>query len=223
MGLLAAGALGAGGWYTSQRLGAAESRSHGSHSHPTQIESPAIRHPEVSGLRVVTRQEVSPPTAAYNFRLTDHSGSLVSLKDLAGKVVLLSFVYTNCPEACPLLTSHYLTIQEGRLADAVARGDLALVFITTDPEQDTPQWLHEYTVGRGGNWLFLTGELAALEKVWDRYEIYREARRGLQEIVVYHSYKSYIIDDRGMFRYRYEGVWQPEDVVPDLRSVLKRS
>ncbi len=160
-----------------------------------------------------------PPAPAYNLRLVDRSGSAIALQDLAGAVVLISFTYTNCPEACPLLTAGYLQLQQ-RFSHPLEQGALRLVFITTDPERDTPARLQDYTEGVGGRWLFLSGDLATLETVWDRFGIYREVRQEIREIVVYHSYKSYLIDRLGRIRHRYVGVWQPSDLIQDIQSLL---
>lgn len=83
----------------------------------------------------------------------------------SGALVVIRFTYTNCPEACPLLTGYYLYLQE-RFAEAADRGDLAFVFITTDPEGDTPERLSDYTAGTGGRWHFLFGDLSIMERVW---------------------------------------------------------
>lgn len=187
--------------------------------HASHAESPAVRHPEVSGLRVVSREVVTPGAIAPDFRLVDRSGALVGLKDLGGKVVLLSFLYTNCPEACPLITGHYLTLQH-RFHEAVEGGELALVLVTTDPEHDTPEHLQEYTLQRGGRWSFLTGDQVSLQGVWTAYGIHREVQERTREVVVYHSYKTYLIDGDGLIRYRYEGVWQPQDVARDMEALM---
>ena len=201
-----------GAWYAlGGRADAAEHLGH----HPP---SPAIAHPEVSGMRVVSRTPVVPAVPAYDFELTDHSGAALALHDLRGRVVLLSFLYTNCPEACPLLSEHYLDLQR-RFAAGLERGDLSLVLITTDPERDTPARLQEYTLARRGEWHFLTGELATMGRVWAGYGVYREARKELQDVVVYHSYKTFLIGPDGKVRYEYQGVWQADDVAADIESL----
>lgn len=182
-------------------------------------ESPALHHPEVAGMRVLSSERLDPAMPAPRFALTNYTGATVALDDLARRVVLLSFVYTNCSEACPLLAGHYLTLQH-QMAAAMDDGELALVFVTTDPARDTPENLREYTEGRAAKWYFLTGDLKTLEEVWGQYEIYREIRQGLQDVVVYHSYKTYLIDGRGQIRYRYTGIWQPPDVARDVESLL---
>lgn len=182
-------------------------------------ESPAVRYPEVSGRRVLSREVASAIRPAYNFRLTDRTGVPLSREDLAGKVVLLSFVYTNCPEACPLLAGNYLLLQR-ELSSFIEHGDLALVFITTDPERDTAQVLQNYTESLGGSWHFLTGGLGDLGEVWRRYGVEREVEERNKEVVVYHSYKTHLLDKNGAIRVTYIGVWYPDEVVPDIHGFL---
>lgn len=190
--------------------------AHGDH----YSESPAVRRPDVSGMRVAVKEALEPPSPAYPFDLIAQSGSGVRLQDLEGKVVVLSFLYTNCPEACPLLTEHYLTLQR-RFADALAQEELALVLVTTDPERDTPERLRAYTAGKGGKWLFLTGTEKTLQPVWEQFDVYRELRKELAEIVVYHSYKTFVIDKQSNIRLAYTGVWFPDDVAPELARLLQ--
>jgi len=187
---------------------------------PPDEVSPGVLYPEVAGRRVVTRQEIIPPTPAFNFRLTAQSGSRVSLADLRGKVVAITFIYTNCPDACPLLAANYLQIQR-EFPEALERGDLALVLITTDPERDTPERLRQYTQALGGKWLFLTGSLAEMETVWREYGVYREVRERTKEIIIYHSYITYLLDRQGMNRIKHVGVWYPRDLIPDIGALLE--
>ncbi len=182
-------------------------------------ESPAVRFPEVSGRRVLSREIASAVGPAYNFRLTDRTGVPLSREDLAGQVVLLSFVYTNCPEACPLLAGNYLLLQR-ELSSFIEHGDLALVFVTTDPERDTPEILQTYTASLGGSWHFLTGGLDELSEVWRRYGVERQVDERNKEVVVYHSYKTHLLDRDGAVRVTYTGVWYPDEVVPDIHRFL---
>jgi|GEM_PF-4205524 len=187
--------------------------------HSAHVPSPAVAHPEISGFRVVSRERLDTPLAAHDFRLVDQTGAEVTLHGLRGKAVLLSFIYTNCPEACPLTTAYYLELQR-QFAAELDQGELSLVLITTDPDHDTPQRLKEYTDARGGRWQFLSGDAPSLQATWDGYGIFREARAGLKEVVIYHSYKTALIDQQGMVRYLYQGVWNSQDVSHDIRSTL---
>lgn len=184
--------------------------------------SPAIDHPDVAGQRIIKRDKLEPPRPAPEFELTNRTGERVSMKSLRGKTVMVSFIYTRCPEACPLLPGTYLRLQES-FKEEVASGDLALVFITTDPENDTPKKLQTFTTGRGGKWYHLTGTEAELKPVWEQFGIYREVKERVKEIVIYHSYKTFLIDRDGNIRYVYTGIWTADDLMQDVREVLSQS
>ena len=111
---------------------------------------------------------------APDFTLTDYRGQTVSLSDFRGKVVVLTFIYTECPDVCPVIARNLQTAYE-QLPEGL-RDDVALVAITVDPERDTPQALREfserYGLAENPNWYALRGEPAALERVWQAYGIY---------------------------------------------------
>jgi protein SCO1 len=89
---------------------------------------------------------------APDFTLEDAEGRAVGLEDLRGKVVVLHFVYTNCPDVCPLHAERIAEIQEMREL-------VQFVTITTDPEHDTPEVMRDYGPAHGldpANWMFLT-------------------------------------------------------------------
>ncbi len=84
---------------------------------------------------------------------------------------MLTFLYSHCPDACPLLISkiQQAITELGSLADEVA-----LVAVTVDPERDTVERLREYPSGLPFDWLYLTGEPEQVKVVWDNYGIYIE-------------------------------------------------
>jgi protein SCO1/2 len=92
------------------------------------------------------------------FALEDAEGRGVSLEDLRGKVVVLHFVYTSCPDVCPLHAERIAEIQK-MVNQTPMRELVQFVTITTDPEHDTPEVMREYGPARGldsVNWTFLT-------------------------------------------------------------------
>ncbi len=187
---------------------------------PKNIEqSPGIDHPETSGFRVVTREEIKPPIPAFNFSLVNQNGEILQLEDLSGSVVMISFLYTHCPEACPLVAANFKNVQ-GQLSEAVTDRELIQVLVTTDPERDTPDRLLRYTQALDGQWYFLTGTFEQVQEVWDAYDIYHEIRERTEEIVVFHSYKTYLIDHLGNLKFEFVGVWYPDDILPDIKSML---
>jgi protein SCO1 len=94
-----------------------------------------------------------------NLPVVTQDGKTLKFYDdvIKGKIVLISFIYTNCPDICPLTTAR-LTQVEDQLGDVVGR-DIFFVSITVDPERDTPERLKEFATAFdvGPGWLFLTG------------------------------------------------------------------
>src|SRR5947209_12094926 len=94
-----------------------------------------------------------------NFSLIDQNGSRVTLHDLAGKVWVADFIFTNCGGTCPLMTEKMLKLQEALSPDS------HLVSFTVDPTRDTPRVLAAYAEEHSADrdrWLFLTGDKEAL-------------------------------------------------------------
>ncbi len=103
-----------------------------------------------------------------DFSLIERSGRRVTLGTLKGKVWIANFIYTNCPDTCPIQSAQITELQ----AEFVNEKDLRLVSITVDPKRDTPKVLTEYANRFGadpGRWFFLTGE---------KDVIYRLAQEG---------------------------------------------
>lgn len=181
------------------------------------LDHPAIQNPEVAGRRVVQRIELLEPKEAFNFNLTNMDYSPTQLADFRGKLVLVGFIYTTCPDVCGILTQHFRYVQR-KFKDIIDK-DLSLVLITTDPERDTPERVKAYTEGFNGRWYFLTGTKPQLEEVWEQYHVF--VREKKEADLVYHTYMIALIDREGMVRYRYVGLVDPEEViVTDIRSLL---
>jgi len=112
--------------------------------------------------------------SAPDFMLTDHRGQTVSLSDFRGKAVALTFIYTNCPDVCPLIAENLRVASE--LLSEGARDDVALVAVTLDPARDTRQALQEFTalhrLTDNPNWFALRGDPAMLTQVWRDYGIF---------------------------------------------------
>ena len=95
-----------------------------------------------------------PPSPAPDFDLVDQNGNEVNLTQFEGKIVVVTFVYTHCPDVCPAIT-----YQMKRLADQL--GDdygesVVFLSITVDPERDTPERLASFSSGYNASWQFLT-------------------------------------------------------------------
>jgi protein SCO1/2 len=155
---------------------------------------------------------------APDFVLTQQDGARVGLADLRGKVAVVTFIYTNCADTCPLLTAKLVEIQRQLGANATR---VRFVAITVDPENDTPEVLRRYAEGHGAkapSWLFLTGTEGEIGDVARRYGIYV---MKWQAGDVDHTFLTSVIDREGVLRVQYQGVrFDPGEFLRDLRSLL---
>ena len=114
--------------------------------------------------------ELTARAPATSFTLTNQFSRSVSLDDYRGKVVLLTFLYTNCPDVCPLTTSNIREAYELLGSDAQK---LAMVTVSVDPERDTVKEALDFSQHwqMTDRWDFLTGQRAELERIWRAYYI----------------------------------------------------
>ena len=152
--------------------------------------------------------------------LTTQEGERLSLGDLGGKVVLLTFIYTSCTDTCPLLTGKLAGVRDNLGADFGSR--VHFLSVTTDPERDTPAVLREY----GGRfkadptgWAFLTGTPAEVAEVTSSYGIFvRRTPRG----DVDHSFLTSLIDRHGTLRVQYLGTrFNPDELLADVQALVR--
>jgi protein SCO1/2 len=110
------------------------------------------------------------PTVAPAFTLNDQFGKPVSLADFRGKAVLLTFLYVDCPDVCPLISAALRSTLD-RLGPA--SGKVQVVAISVDPIGDTPKAVRAYLSARGvlHRFEYLVGSRARLAPVWARYHI----------------------------------------------------
>jgi protein SCO1/2 len=157
--------------------------------------------------------------AAPDFALTSQDGKEIRLEDLRGKVVAVAFIYTSCPDVCPMLTDKLARVQDELGADFGSK--VAYVSITVDPERDTPAVLKEYAEALGANlagWTFLTGSRAALREVAHRYGV---AVATAADGGVDHTLLTTLIDRHGTMRVQYLGYrFDPEEFRRDLQSLV---
>ena len=154
------------------------------------------------------------------FSLTTQEGARLSLQDLRGKVVAVTFIYTSCADTCPLLTAKLAGLQARLGTDFGAK--VFFVAITVDPERDTPKVLKRYAQAHGVNlagWAFLTGTPAEIQQVARQYGIYsKKTPRG----AVDHTFLTSLIDPSGTLRVQYLGVrFDPEELLRDVQALVR--
>lgn len=167
--------------------------------------------------------EVADPVPAPVFQLPDADGDIFDLSDHRGKVILMYFGYTNCPDACPMTLRVYETVAE-RLEDLYDR--VQMVFVTVDPERDTPERMRAYMQRYGGHVTGLVGTVEQLEAVWEAYGIRAEQVELPDSALGYtvvHSTQTFLIDPDGNMRLLYPHTATAEDIEHDIRLLLKRS
>ena len=159
---------------------------------------------------------------APEFTLTTQDGNRLSLQELRGRVVLLTFIFTSCKDSCPLLTHKMATLQP-RLG-----GDFGpnafFVSITVDPERDTPAVLKRYAAAHGAKlagWAFLTGTQAQVRTIVRRYgAFYRKIPGG----DIDHASLTSLVDRNGTLRVQYLGVrFDPDELFKDIQSLLQEN
>ena len=155
------------------------------------------------------------------FTLTSQDGKPVSLASLRGKVVAVTFIYTACPDICPMLTQKMVDVQDELGAEFGAK--IAFVSISLDPEHDTPAVLKDYAQFWGAKldaWSFLTGALEAVRDVTRRYGVFFAKK---EDGSVDHTQLTSLIDAEGQMRVQYLGArFDPEEFRRDLMSLVDK-
>ena len=155
------------------------------------------------------------------FTLTSQDGKSVALADLRGKVLAVTFIYTGCPDICPMVTQKMVDVQNALGAEFGAK--IAFVSITLDPEHDTPAVLKDYAQSWGAKpngWMFLTGSLAAVRDVTRRYGVFFAKK---EDGSVDHTQLTTLVDADGQMRVQYIG-WRfnPDELRHDLLSLVDK-
>lgn len=155
-------------------------------------------------------------TPAPNFLLTDQFGKSISLAQFKGKPVVLTFLYTNCPDECPLIAEKmHATLQDlGNAASSVS-----MLAVSTDPQRDTISAALKFSQKHRmqNYWHYLVGPKSKLAPVWSAYSIY--ARQ--QQQTVSHSLGLYVIDKQGRERVFLGNDFTPTQLATDLQVLLK--
>ena len=161
-----------------------------------------------------------PVLEAPEIELARDNGGNFQLSEMQGNVVLLFFGYTSCPDVCPTTLSELRKVNEelGKNADRVK-----VVFVTVDPERDTPEKIQEYVSIFNPAFIGLSGSTNDLEPVWKEYGVYREidkATSSASGYLVTHSARVYVIDPDGNLRLSYSYGTPTEDIVHDLKILF---
>ncbi|HEY7240093.1 MAG TPA: SCO family protein [Burkholderiales bacterium] len=152
--------------------------------------------------------------------LTDQTGRPRRLEDFRGKVVLLFFGFTNCPDVCPTTLAELSQVVKELGADAAR---VQVLFVTVDPERDTPEALAKYVGAFDPRFLGLYGDSAATQRTAREFKVFYEKRKTADGYSMDHSAQTYVIDPQGRLRLFVRPDRLAADLPADLRTLLKES
>jgi len=151
--------------------------------------------------------------------LTDHTGKLRSMNDFKGKVVVLFFGYTHCPDVCPTTMSDLKQTMK-LLGDKA--NDVQVLFVTVDPERDTQEVLAQFVPGFDARFIGLRGTEAEVAANLSEYKVYaaKVSEPGKSGYTMDHSAGLYVFDKTGAPRIYLGYGEKPENIAHDLQLLL---
>lgn len=170
-----------------------------------------------TGFRGVVLDE---PVAKPDFTLTDTDGRPFHFREeTEGRLALVFFGYTNCPDICPTTLADWAKTRAelGRRADRVR-----FVFVSVDPERDTPEVADAYAKKFDSSFIGLSPDSASLERIRKGFRIssWREDMPDGGPYAVAHSAQSFLVDRKGMVRLIYPFGFTSSELAEDLRRLM---
>jgi len=153
-----------------------------------------------------------------DFALLDPQGKVRALADFRGKVVMMFFGFTQCPDVCPTALARAAEVKKRLGPDGEK---LQVIFVTVDPERDKPQMLAGYTAAFDPTFLGLYGDLAATEAAAREFKVfYRKIPTG-GSYTMDHTAITYVFDAGGRLRLALRHEQTAEDYTSDIRLLMK--
>nr|WP_198983911.1 SCO family protein [Herbaspirillum sp. ASV7] len=156
---------------------------------------------------------------AKDFALTDHTGKPRTLADFKGKVVVMFFGYTQCPDVCPTTMVEMANVMKELGPDA---DKVQVLFVTVDPERDTQEVLAQYVPAFDKRFLGLRGDLPQTEKVAKEFKVFYQKVPGKQpgSYTMDHTAGSYVFDPQGHIRLFVKHGQGPQTLAHDIKLLL---
>lgn len=156
---------------------------------------------------------------AQVLELSDADGKRRTLAEFKGKVVVLFFGFTQCPDVCPTTMAELATVKRQLGAEGAK---VVPIFLTVDPERDTPAVLKAYVANFGADFVALRGSPEETKAVAKAFKVFYAKVPGKTETSysVDHTARSYVYDTRGRLRLATRHGMGPEALASDLRQLL---
>lgn len=164
--------------------------------------------------------DLTGATFGRQLALTDHHGHLRTLADFRGKVVVLFFGYTTCPDICPGTLARLAAVMQTLGNDA---GRVQVLFVSLDPERDSAERLKTFVPWFHPAFLGLRGDAGQIKTVTEEFRIFsaRKDVEGPLGYVLDHSSGAYVFDPAGRLRLYVKDSASVEDIAADLRLLLQ--
>jgi protein SCO1/2 len=161
-----------------------------------------------------------PYPKAPEVELVKANGEAFRLSGQKGKIVLLFFGYTSCPDVCPTTLAELKQVMD-KLGDKTEQ--VQVVFVSVDPERDTPEKIQKYVEHFNQSFIGLSGSPADLQVIWDNYGVFHERVESDSAFgyIINHTARTYLIDVDGNLRLSYGFQTPVDDMVSDLQVLLK--
>ncbi len=159
-----------------------------------------------------------PPRPAPDFALRAADGSVFRLTHHRGKVIALTFGYTRCPDVCPTILAELAQVR-AHIGDAGKQ--VQVVYVTVDPDRDSPERIATYTRVFDRTFLGLSGSTEELERVWKAYGVSVTRRPLGESYAVHHTAVVYLIDRRGRLRVLVPFGTAVGDIAHDVNALLR--
>jgi len=167
--------------------------------------------------------DISGAGFGRDFALTDHTGQPRRLADYQGKVVVIFFGYTQCPDVCPTTLLNMAEVMKllGE-SDPAAATKVQVLFVTLDPERDTRELLAAYVPQFNASFVGLYGDAAATAAVAGEFRVFYQKQLGSTPSTysIDHSANSYIYDPQGRLRLYVKHAEDPATIAADIRLLL---
>lgn len=158
---------------------------------------------------------------ANDFTLTDQNNNLVSLSDYRGKVVMLYFGFTHCPEACPITFGIWNQVSN-KLGENIEQ--VQFLFVTVDPQRDTPEVIAKHLSLFTADITGLTGTLEDIEDLASDYSVFMEhvETEGTEYYLVNHTTLTFVINQEGQLVEAFPYATPADDIVADLQYLIEQ-